>query len=112
MYVQLIERLKAANYEIHLFVVDVPLEIAKIRSDRRGENTGRYVPHSIIESTHQLVPKTFAKIKKECDSFKLYDNQNGLKLIASNNFIDEKKYRLFMDKIYGGKIIMPIIKLK
>ena len=99
-YKSLINKLKKHNYEIHAYLVDVPLSVAKERADKRARITGRKVPHHIIENTHKLVPRTFIAIKDLVDSYRVYDNQNGLILIVSNDFIDSKKYGDFLKK--GG----------
>lgn len=99
-YKSLINKLKKHNYEIHAYLVDVPLSVAKERADKRARITGRKVPHHIIENTHKLVPRTFIAIKDLVDSYRVYDNQNGLILIVPNDFIDSKKYGDFFKK--GG----------
>jgi predicted ABC-type ATPase len=99
-YESLVKRLKDAGYEVHLYVADVPLEVAKERSDARAKATGRTVPHSIIESSHRGVPKTVEHIKDMVDSYQVYDNTDKLQLIASNDHIDPEKYTKFLEK--GG----------
>src|SRR5690606_39120369 len=77
-YKSLVNKLKENGYEIHIYVVDVPVLVAKKRADERA----RKVPHKIIENTHKLVPRTFIEIKDMVDSFHIYDNQDSLTLIA------------------------------
>src|SRR5699024_4609025 len=97
-YKILVNKLKKYNYEVHAYVVDVPLSVAKKRADERARITRRKVPHHIIENTHKLVPRTFMAIKDLIDSYRVYDNQNGLILIASNDYVDSKKYGDFLKK--------------
>lgn len=99
-YEKLVKKLKKAGYEVHMYVADVPLEVAKERSDKRAERTGRKVPHSIIEGSHRGVPKTVEAIKDKIDSYQVFDNTNELKLIASNKHIDPEMYSKFLEK--GG----------
>ncbi|MFC4025562.1 zeta toxin family protein [Oceanobacillus longus] len=97
-YQSLVHQLKKQQYEIHAYVVDVPLSVAIKRADERAQITGRKVPPSIIKNTHKLVPRTFADIKNLLDSYHVYDNQHGFKLIASNDFVDAKRYANFVLK--------------
>lgn len=97
-YISLIKKLKKQNYEIHVYIVDVPVSIAKERAEERSRITGRKVPYHIIENTHKLVPGTFLAIRDLVNSYRLYDNQDGLKLFASNYFIDSKRYLAFINK--------------
>lgn len=97
-YEWLVKKLKQNNYEIHAYVVNVPLSVAKERADERARTTGRIVPNYIIEYTHKLAPRTFEVIKDLLDSYRVYENQNGLELIASNHFVDPRKYEEFLKK--------------
>jgi predicted ABC-type ATPase len=99
-YAQLVERLQEAGYEVHAYVADVPLEEAIRRSDKRAARTGRKVPHSIIEASHRGVPGTIEHLKDKIDSYKVFDNTDTLKLIASNDYVDPDKYSKFLEK--GG----------
>lgn len=99
-YLELVDRLKKAGYEVHCYVADVPLDVAKERSDARAKRSGRKVPHEIIEASHRGVPKTIEAIKDKVDSFKVFDNTDKLKLIASNEYVDPEKYSKFLEK--GG----------
>jgi len=99
-YEKLVTTLKRSGYAVHVYVVDIPLELAKQRADERTKITGRRIPHEVVETTHRLVPKTFECIKNLVDSYRLYDNQNGLTLIAGNRFVDPVPYAKFLEK--GG----------
>jgi predicted ABC-type ATPase len=97
-YKNLIKKLKRARYEVHVYIVDVPLELAKQRADERAKVTGRKIPPHIIENTHKLVSKTFEAIKDLVDSYYVYDNRDRLKLIASKNYIEPALYNEFLKK--------------
>jgi len=97
-YVKLIKKLKKAGYEVHAYVVDVPIEVAKQRSDDRAKLTRRKVPHHVIENTHKLVPITIERIKNQLDSYQIYDTQHDLTLIASNNYVEPELYSNFLKK--------------
>lgn len=76
-FVTLIDDLKTLNYEMHAYIVYVPLPVAKKRAEKRAQLTGRKVPDHVIENTHKLTPKTFMAIKDRLDSFHVYDNGRG-----------------------------------
>lgn len=86
-YKSLVNKLKKHNYEIHAYVAYVPLSVAKERAEKRAQTTGRKVPYKVIENTHKLAPRTLEAIKDELDSYQVYDNRDGLKLMAANDFI-------------------------
>lgn len=98
-YRYFVNRLKEQGYEIHAYVIDVPLKVAKKRAKKRERLTGRKVPDKIIKNTHRLIPRTFIEIKNLVDRYYIYDNQNGLALIASNHyFFHPQKYTEFLKK--------------
>lgn len=97
-YRRLIRELKSKNYEIYLYVADVPLNIAKARADKRGRITGRKIPHHIIENTHRIVPITVEIIKEMVDNYYIFDNRAEPTLIASRNYIDPVRYEEFLRK--------------
>lgn len=97
---KLVDKLKKAGYQVHVYVADVPLEVAKARSDERAKLTGRVVPHEIIEATHRSVPKTIEGLKHKFDSYNVYDTTDGVRLFASNRYVDPERYKQFLDK--GG----------
>ncbi|ARP41399.1 hypothetical protein GTHT12_03474 [Geobacillus thermodenitrificans] len=60
--------------------------------------TGRKIPYQVIENTHKLVPRTFQAIKDFADRYYVYDNQDKLVLIASNDYIEPVLYNNFLKK--------------
>lgn len=101
-YEKLVKKLKDKGYEVHLYGADIPLELSKKISDKRAEDTGRTVPHFIIEASHKGFPKTVERIKDAVDVYEIYDNrvQGKSKLIASNDYVDPESYTEFLKK--GG----------
>ncbi|WP_191090649.1 zeta toxin family protein [Niallia endozanthoxylica] len=97
-YKKLIKKFKKAGYEIHAYIVDIPLELAKQRVAERAKISGREIPPHIIENTHKLVPHTVEVIKNRVDRYYVYDNRNGLVLIASNDYIEPGLYDEFLKK--------------
>jgi predicted ABC-type ATPase len=98
---KLVDKLKKAGYQIHVYIADVPIEVAKERADKRGQETGRFVPHEIIEATHREVPQTVEAIKHKVDSYNVFDTSDGARLFASNRFVEPERYKQFLDK---GKV--------
>ena len=99
-YQALVKEAKKRGFEVHLYVADCSLETAKKRSDARAKKEGRYVPHSIIESSHKGVPKTVEAIKEQVDSYQVYSTEKGgaPELIASNDHINPEEYAKFVGK--------------
>lgn len=98
-YQKLVQRLQAAGYETHAYVATCDLDVAKERSAKRAEKTGRKVPEEIIEASHRGVPGAFEKLKDQFDSFQVYDNTDGNdNLIYSNGHINPDMYQKFLDK--------------
>ncbi len=97
-YVSLVNSLQKRRYEVVVYIVDVPVNVAIEREAIRAKITGRSVPRHVIEHTHRRIPRTFLAIKEDVSFFEGYDNQNGLKLFISNHFIDENRYKEFLRK--------------
>jgi predicted ABC-type ATPase len=97
-YQTIFQNLIQQDYEIHLYITDIPLELAKKRAARRGEIGGRTVPLSVIKNTHKLVPKTFLAVKSLADSYSVYENSHSLKLIVSKTIKDKEIYEKFLRK--------------
>lgn len=97
-YVSLVNSLQKRRYEVIVYIVDVPVDVAIEREAIRAKKTGRSIPRHVIEHTHRRIPKTFLAIKEDVSFFEGYDNQNGLKLFISNHFIDENRYKEFLRK--------------
>ncbi len=97
-YVTLVDSLQKRRYEVLVYIVDVPLEIAIEREAIRAKKTGRSIPRHVIEHTHRRIPKTFLAIKDGVFCLEGYDNQFGLKLFISRHFLDENRYTEFLRK--------------
>ncbi|OQP05694.1 hypothetical protein B1690_12635 [Geobacillus sp. 46C-IIa] len=97
-YKHLMKKLKKARYKVHIYIVDIPLELAKQRAEERAKMAGRKIPDQVIENTHKLVPRTFQAIKDLADRYYVYDNQDKLVLIASNDYIEPILYKKFLKK--------------
>lgn len=98
-YEKLVKTLKKSRYEVYVYIVDIPLELAKHRAAERARMTGRMIPAHIIENTHRQVPITFEVIKNLVDRYYVYDNRNGFVLIASKYYVNQPLYDEFLKKV-------------
>lgn len=73
-YEKIIKNLKDNGYEVRIVSADIPLKEALQRSDARAKQTGRKVPHSIVEGSHRGFASTFPKLLSLVDGYTLYDN--------------------------------------
>lgn len=101
-YMGVIDKLHKAGYEVRIVGVDVPLNEAIVRSDKRAEHTGRTVPHSIIQGSHGGFSLTLPKLIDKVDSYVLYDNsgEGGATLMASSDtgVVNQGAYDTFIKK--------------
>lgn len=101
-YQKLIDRLKKANYEIHIVGVTVPTEIAI----QRAKSRNRKVPDDIIRRSHAGFATAFPQIiKMGVDSYSLYDNsqpagESNQCIINSNGIQNPEMYTKFLQKGY------------
>jgi len=86
-FVTLVNDLKMLDYEVHAYIVYVPLLVMKKRAEKRAQLTGRKVPDRVIENTYKLAPKTCMAIKDRLDSFQVFDNSQGtFTLMDADNY--------------------------
>jgi len=78
-----ITKAKAAGYKVKGSYATTSTDVAVARADARGKRTGRYVPESVIRSTHAGVSDVFPKITNLFDEISLYDTTDGVVLLAS-----------------------------
>ena len=83
---KLINRLKGMGYEVHIVYVDLPVEVAKERSDLRAKETGRKVPHEIIEAAHKGATETLSAVHHLADSVSIFSTaEPGVKPVFSRS---------------------------
>lgn len=73
---------RAAGFKVTGLYATVPTEVAIQRADARGAETGRVVPHSVIEGTHASVSRIFPDLAEMFDDLMLFENSDGPNLIA------------------------------
>lgn len=56
-----ISKMSAAGYEVHVFYVNAPTDVAVERAERRARETGRWVPESQIREIHKNVSARFTQ---------------------------------------------------
>lgn len=79
-----IAELKKAGYHVHVVMSHLHEDEGVRRAKARAEQTGREVPEGVIRSAYKSVPKNFAAIGKEADSFHVMDNRSeGGKIVWS-----------------------------
>lgn len=96
---------RASGYKVVGEYVTVNTEVAVSRARVRGEKTGRVVPDSVIRETHSRVSTILPKAVQEgvFDSVRLWDTNNGTRLIFSHNngkstIVDGDAYQSFLGK--------------
>jgi len=101
-----IEKLKRNGRTVNAIYATVSIKVALDRNIDRAKKTGRFVPESFIKQSHKSVSSIFPALAKAgvVNSLKLYDTENGVKLIASQekngtiNVLDKTLYSQFLDK--------------
>ncbi|TMW61140.1 hypothetical protein Poli38472_013603 [Pythium oligandrum] len=61
-YANLIDQVKAAGFDAHVVCLDVPLELAYDRVDKRSAGYGRDVPRLLIDFTASLITRNFRRL--------------------------------------------------
>jgi predicted ABC-type ATPase len=98
-----IKKARDANYKVVGNYATVPTSVAIDRANARGARTGRYVPESVIRSTHSGVSDVLPKIVNQFDEINLFDTTGDLILLASGKngkftVNDQDGYSAFLAK--------------
>jgi predicted ABC-type ATPase len=72
-YSNLIDSLKARGYHVHLYMAQLPKDLAKERAERRAERTGRHVKTSDFDRIHESVPRNYERLARKADTAALFD---------------------------------------
>lgn len=102
-YEALIKRLKKEGYRVHGVMVDTDVDSAKAASDARANRSGRFVPHSVIDSIYPAVRASFPKLKDLMHDFSIWDRRGGV----PQKVMDKKHgilNRMAVQTIFGGLI--------
>jgi predicted ABC-type ATPase len=98
-----IKKARDANYKVVGNYATVPTSVAIDRANARGARTGRFVPESVIRSTHVGVSDVLPKIVNQFDEINLFDTTGDLILLASGKngkftVNDQDGYSAFLAK--------------
>jgi predicted ABC-type ATPase len=74
-----IQKFRASGHRVVANYITVPTEMAIERADKRGERTGRFMPHEALRQIHASVSKLVPLAIEEglFDEFNLYDTSGG-----------------------------------
>jgi len=97
-YKKLFTKLHHEGFNVHLYISDLPVSLAKQRIAKRAELDGRRIPLKVVENTHKLISKTFTNVRDLTDSYHIYDSQHELELVSSNTVRNSTKYHIFLKK--------------
>ena len=103
-YEKIIKKAKSLGYRVVIVGVDIPIEEAIRRSDKRAERSGRKVPHDIIKASHTGFAKTFHKLQDLVDESYLYNNMVGqgekpkLTFQKTKGIVDNDVWGQFVEK--------------
>jgi predicted ABC-type ATPase len=82
----LIDKLHAHGYEVHLVMADLDEETGIARMKARAEDVGRYVPDNIVIESYRTIPGNFERIAQKADTFRLFDTRGAsAKLVWSRD---------------------------
>jgi predicted ABC-type ATPase len=74
-YAHRMKQLQDDGYHVQLMMPDLDVDTAVERSQKRGEETGRWVPEKVVRQNYAVIPGNFLQISKAADSAMLYDNR-------------------------------------
>ena len=101
-----VNMMRAKGQRVEGVYVTVDTDEAVRRALKRGQETGRYIPESILRETHRSVSAIFPQIVEAglMDSIKLYDNNGRPPVLIAKaegkelTILDKDKYQKFLDK--------------
>ena len=75
---ELIGRLQDADYEVTIVAASIPFDVAYDRVLRRGEETGRFVPHEYAKQAHEKIEEHRDEILRAADYGLVYDTNQPM----------------------------------
>lgn len=110
-YENFINLLRQAGFEVHLVIIDVPVQIALKRNRIRYEEAlakGEYprlVPDEDVILSHSRITNSFSKLKKLVDSWIIIDTRDDTDDVIAHSekgkeqkILNNKKYQEFLKK--------------
>jgi predicted ABC-type ATPase len=108
---KLAEQLKGEGYKVHAMYFDVPMDEARKRAESRAQKTGRHIPESVLQATHQGSAASFLKMKESphVASARLYSNVDRIPALVyskgegqeSGVVVDQKAWEGYQQKAGG-----------
>jgi len=74
-YLYKMQSMQKEGYYIQLMMPDLDADEAVKRAKKRGEETGRWVPESVVRQNHAVIPGNFMQLAKAADSAMLFNNR-------------------------------------
>ncbi|MCL9683884.1 zeta toxin family protein [Legionella maioricensis] len=84
-YINTAIHFKKLGYKIYVVYVQIPVTVAKERTLKRYQKTGRYVSADFIIYVSQRIANSFTKMKSYLDGYVIVDGISG-KIIEEKNF--------------------------
>ncbi|MFC5536733.1 zeta toxin family protein [Rhodocytophaga aerolata] len=95
-YIPLIEKLRNYGYQIYVLFVRVPFEVSKERVLKRYQNSGRFVPITVIEEAYAAGDTALNQIKTMVDGYIVVDGvtyeeleKGGKSIPQSREYMDD-----------------------
>jgi predicted ABC-type ATPase len=104
---KVIQEAKKRGYGVHIVFADLDKKIAHERASKRAAETGRKVPRSVINASHEGAIKTLGDIHHLADSVSVYSNKGAKPEIAYQRQGEEKTVtdHLYQDMLKRGHTI-------
>lgn len=96
----LIKKLKANRYRVHLLMADLPADQCKERIADRAEREGRYVPPGVVDALAPKIHKNFMKLKDLPDTAMLFSTASG-EPVPVYTRIDDGPEEIYDDDAYA-----------
>lgn len=114
-----VDMMRSGGHKIVAHYVTVDTHTAIERSDKRGEKTGRFVPHEVIKQVHASVSKVVPQALANglFDEFSLWDTNGpaSKKIVSAQGknvtVHDQKAWDRFIEKAYPGISAKSVLHL-
>lgn len=73
-YANLLDQAKAAGFDTHVVCLDIPVEVAYERVEKRSNGYGRDVPQSLVDFTSSLITRNFRRLASRVPNAHLFDS--------------------------------------
>lgn len=76
-YANIIDQVKSAGFDAHVVCLDIPVDVAYERVEKRSNGYGRNVPQSLVDFTSSLITRNFRRLATRVPNAHLFDS-NGI----------------------------------